>query len=71
MTQYASFCLAVLGFDSSHAYDYRIEGLRLYGLWTPKGAKKGKPITPRTVRRAINSISHVFAIARRNGAIVV
>src|SRR5579871_2585043 len=54
--------LAVLSVQREHAYEYRDR--RLKSVWTPKGAKKSRPITPRTVRREINSISHVFTKAR-------
>jgi integrase len=49
--------LAAVSVTSKHAHDYI--ALRLKELWN------GRPITPRTVRRELNSISHVFTTAKQ------
>jgi integrase len=53
----AKLSLAAVSVTSKHAHDYI--SLRLKELWN------GRPITPRTVRRELNSISHVFTTARQ------
>jgi hypothetical protein len=55
--------LAAVSVTSKYAHDYI--NMRLKEVWYPKGAKAGRPITPRTVRREINSISRVFSTAKQ------
>ena len=43
---------------------YEYLNTRLKEVWYPKGAKIGRPITPRTVRREINSIQHIFSVTK-------
>lgn len=49
--------------DKQEGYKYVSD--RLKETWKSPGSKgKGKPITPRTIRREVNTIQHVFEVAK-------
>jgi integrase len=57
--------MSIAAFQEQHAYEYK--NTRLGEAWHgPKGNwAKGRPITPRTVYREINSIRRVWTVARK------